>query len=230
MSRSKTETPADPHAFYQSRRNESTTLGTGLFITAEAMFFLGLIGSYLLLKAIHTAPGKEALQQNFLVVLCGSVGRTPPDQNFWLPDGLQLPMIVTALNTALLLMSSYFIYRGTRLAYQKAINQARWWYLATGVLGGLFLFIQGYEWTRMIAHGLTLQGNEGTVFAALYYTIIGTHGIHVLGGLLFLLFCTVKLFNGTYNQNGFAPLTVCRAYWFFVCFLWPVLFLLLYFE
>jgi len=223
--------PSNPETYYASRRAESSSMGMGLFITAESMFFVGLIGSYLLLKAIHTAASQEALQQNFLVVLCGSIGRTPPDKNFWLPADLQLPITATAINTGLLLLSAYFIYRGTRRAQNEQMDRARWWYLTTGVMGALFLTVQGYEWSRMLAHGLTLNASKGAVYAALFYTIIGAHGVHVTAGLGYLLVCTARLFTGAFSdRDHLIPLRACRTYWLFVCFLWPVLFLLLYFE
>ncbi len=225
------QTVPDPEAYYAEQRERSNSLGMGLFITAETMFFLGLIGSYLLLKALHTAPDQEALQQNVLVVLCGSIGRTPPDKNFWLPSNLQLPIIATALNTGVLLFSAYCIYRGTRHALDNMLTHARRWYLATGAFGLLFLLVQGYEWSRMLAHGLTTDPGEGSIFAALFYTIIGAHGVHVLGGVLFLTGCTANLYAGNLSdRDRLTTLTSCRTYWFFVCFLWPMLFLLLYFE
>lgn len=203
----------------------------GLFITVEGMFFLGLIMSYLLLKAIHTAPSQQALQQNTLVWLCGSIGRTPPDQNFWLPDGLKLPVFITALNTAVLLISSYFMYRAVQVARERLPEKTGWWLVITALMGVTFLLVQGYEWSRMLTHGLTIGLDEGSIFAALFYTIIGAHGVHVLGGLLFLLYCTRKVLSGSYEQEeAIQQLAICRNYWFFVCFLWPVLFGLLYFE
>lgn len=224
----------DAETYYRKQRSESKGLGMGLFITAEAMVFFGLIGSYLILKAIHTAPSQEALQQNTLVWLCGSIGRTPPDQNYWLPDGLKLPVSITFLNSVLLLISSYFMYRAVRFAEETQWKRAGFWMMCTAVCGTLFLLVQGFEWSRMLGHGLTINYREGQIFAGLFYTIIGAHGLHVLGGLTFLLFCTKRIVSGVYEtyekKEGISQLVICRNYWFFVCFLWPVLFGLLYFE
>ncbi len=218
-------------SYYQDLRSESKGLGMGLFITVEAMFFLGLVMSYLLLKALHTAPSQQALQQNTLVWLCGSIGRTPPEQNFWLPDGLKLPVTVTAMNTVLLVVSSYFMYRAVQLAESTRWKQAGFWMGCTALSGTLFLLVQGYEWSRMLTHGLTVEYGEGKIFAGLFYTIIGAHGVHVLGGLIYLMVCTRQLLSGVYKRKeSTSNLAVCRNYWFFVCFLWPVLFGLLYFE
>lgn len=220
--------------YYRSRRSDSKGLGMGLFITAEAMVFFGLIGSYLILKAIHTAPSQEALQQNTLLWLCGTVGRTPPDQNFWLPEGLKLPITVTFMNSVLLVVSSYFIYRAVQLAKETSWKKAGFWMVGTAGCGTIFLLIQGYEWGRMLEHGLSIQYEKGQIFAGLFYTIIGAHGLHVLGGLIYLLSCTKRLLTGVYEtyetEESVAQLAICRNYWFFVCFLWPVLFGLLYFE
>lgn len=222
---------ASQEAYYRDLRRESKGVGMGLFITAEGMFFLGLIMSYLLLKAIHTAPSQEALQQNTLVWLCGSIGRTPPDQNYWLPEGLKLPVVITAMNTGVLLLSSYFMYRAVQVARNQRFDQAANWLRITAVMGVGFLLVQGYEWGRMLTHGLTTDPGEGAIFAGLFYTIIGTHGAHVLGGVIFLLLCTKQVLSGTYDlEEDIQQLVICRNYWFFVCFLWPLLFGLLYFE
>ncbi len=218
-------------AYYRDLRRDGKRLGMGLFITVEGMFFLGLIMSYLLLKAIHTAPSPQALQQNTLVWLCGSVGRTPPDQNYWLPEGLKLPVIITAMNTGVLLLSSYFMYRAVQVAREHHLDQVTRWLRITAAMGVAFVLVQGYEWSSMLAYGLTVDPGEGAIFAALFYTIIGAHGIHVLGGVLFLLFCTQQVLSGRHDrEEDIQRLVICRNYWFFVCLLWPVLYGLLYFE
>jgi len=85
----------------------------------------------------------------------------------WPPTGTPaLKLDLSAVNTALLVFSSVQIYR-KRVA-------------ATLLLGIVFLLLQGVEFHRLYARGLTLQ--TGT-YGALFYTLISCHGLHVLGGL-----------------------------------------------
>ena len=60
----------------------------------------------------------------------------------------------------------------------------RWW-LATIVLGVLFLGGTAYEWYGLIVdHGLTISRN---LFGTTYYTLVGLHALHVSGGVTIML-------------------------------------------
>src|SRR6266545_1335792 len=58
-------------------------------------------------------------------------------------------------------------------------------WMATFVLGALFLFGTGREWRRLIyEHGLTISTN---LFGTTYYSLVGLHAFHVTAGLVMLL-------------------------------------------
>ena len=56
------------------------------------------------------------------------------------------------------------------------------WWLATIVLGVLFLAGTAYEWHDLITHeGLTISRN---LFGTTFYTLVGFHALHVTGGVI----------------------------------------------
>lgn len=168
-------------------------------IAAEAMLFTGLIGSFLVFKL--SAP-------------------------FWPPPGLpRLPLAVTWLNTGVLLSSA-----GAMAAAVRAVRRSRRaelvrWLAVTLVLGSTFLLVQGSEWVRLVAHGLKIS--SGT-YGATFYTLIGCHGMHMLGAVTWLSCVLVAALRGRYSARNMAGVDVCSFYWYFVCAVWPVLFVLVY--
>ena len=181
------------------RRLTTAKLGILLFITAEIMFFAGLISSFV-------------------------VFRFSPVQ--WPPLGQpRLPLEVTAVNTLILLASGLtfqLAYRAWKRAQSGAFKVLL---TVTAVLGSIFLLVQGFEWVRLLKFGLTLHAS---IFGGFFYCLVGTHGLHVLGGLVVLVWVLKKAWEGAYDSNEALGVEVCRIYWFFVVALWPVLFFLVY--
>ena len=169
------------------------------FIGAESMFFAALISALFVLRA--------------------SLPVWPP------PLQPRLPVEVTMANTMVLLASSLAVALAVRaLARSRRRDLVRWLAVA-GVLGTLFLAVQGFEWIRLIRHGLTLSSSTyGTTF----YTLIGTHALHVLGALAWLV--TTAVLAGTSHTASRRGSLVrgCALYWHFVVALWVILFVTVY--
>jgi heme/copper-type cytochrome/quinol oxidase subunit 3 len=97
--------------------------------------------------------------------------------------------------------------------------------VTTAVLGATFLLVQGFEWIRLVHHGLTL--GSGT-YGATFYVLIGCHAVHVLAAVGWLAVTTVLARGGAFRAARHAALEMCGVYWYFVCALWLVLFPLVY--
>jgi heme/copper-type cytochrome/quinol oxidase subunit 3 len=170
-----------------------------VFLGAEAMFFAGLIGA-------------------FLVFRLGSLTWPPAGQP-------RLPVGVTAVNTVILLLSAYTMYRALRAIRGGSRRGLAGGLLATALLGALFLGVQGVEWVRLIHFGLTLSTG---VYGATFYTLIGTHGLHVLGAVLWLAVVLVGVTRNRFSAARHVAVELCGMYWYFVVGLWPILFGLVY--
>ena len=174
-------------------------LGLLIFLSTEAMFFAGLISTFLILRA-------------------GS-GTWPP------LNQPRLPAAITGANTLLLLASGYSMIRAVRSIRGDGLKECTGWLLVTGVLGSLFMAIQGYEWVNLMRFGLSITSSN---YGAIFYTLIGAHGIHVLVALVALLLVLVKAASGQYSRSDHTGIVLCQTYWLFVVGVWPVLYLLVY--
>ncbi len=170
-----------------------------MFLAAEAMFFSGLIGA-------------------FIVFRIASPAWPPPFQP-------RLPVEVTGVNTVILLLSGVAMRVALRAARQGKSALLLRWLFAAALLGAIFLSVQGYEWLRLIRYGLTLSSG---VYGATFYTLIGCHGVHVFGALLWLIVVLAQAWRGRFSERDYAGVQLCGMYWTFVVGLWPVLYGLVY--
>jgi cytochrome c oxidase subunit III len=177
----------------------SGMLAVLMLIASEMMLFSGLIGSFLIFRL--SAP-------------------------FWPPPTLpRLPLNVTWANTLVLLFSAVTMYLAVRAVHRSRQRLLRRWLIVTAVLGTTFLTVQGSEWVRLVAHGLTLKSGS---YGGTFYLLIGCHGLHVTAAVIWLASVTWVAMRGRYNAHNSGGVERIAAFWFFVCAIWPVLFELVY--
>ena len=170
-----------------------------MFLGAEAMFFAGLIGA-------------------FIVFRVGATVWPPPFQP-------RLPVGVTGVNTVILLISAVTMRMSLTAARGGDAGRLIRFLGLTGVLGAIFLAVQGYEWVELIRFGLTVSSS---VYGGLFYTLIGFHALHVFGALIWLLVVFALAIQGWFSREHHVGLQTCGMYWTFVVGLWPVLYGLVY--
>lgn len=178
---------------------DNVRLAMLFFIGAEVMFFAGLVSSFFVLRL--SAP-------------------------VW-PPPLQprLPMLVTGLNTLVLLGSSAAMLAAGRALRDGDAGRLVRWLGTTAALGASFLAVQGYEWARLVHFGLTLSSGA---YGATFYTLIGTHAAHVAGALVWLAVTLWLARRGRVAQGRAGALRACAIYWHFVVALWPILYVTVY--
>lgn len=174
-------------------------LATMFLIAAEVMFFAGLVSAFLVLRV-------------------GAAVWPPPLQP-------RLPVGVTGLNTLVLIASSVAVFVGVRTLVRGERHAAGRLLQTAACLGTLFLIVQGYEWLRLVHFGLTVSSS---IYGATFYTLIGAHGLHVLGALGWLALTLRALGRGRFTEGRTAPARACGIYWHFVVALWPILYVLVY--
>jgi cytochrome c oxidase subunit III len=167
-------------------------VGTMFFVLTEIMLFGGFISAFTISKAQFAA---------------------------WPPPGQpRLPVELTAVNTALLLLSGALIWWAGRKFDREGPRSARMPLLAGAALGCTFVVVQGFEWVRLLADGLSFVGST---YGSFFFLIVGMHSIHVVAGLTVLLFQTVALFREQLRTESFWAF---RLFWYFVVLLWPALY------
>jgi len=138
-------------------------------------------------------------------------------------DLFELPLV--ALNTSMLLFSS-ITYGFAMIAMQKGSKQGVInWLLLTLVFGLAFLSIEMYEFHHLIEEG---AGPQRSAFLSAFFTLVGTHGLHVTFGsiwLVTLLFQVGKHGLTAANQRRLACLSL---FWHFLDVVWIGVFTFVY--
>jgi cytochrome c oxidase subunit III len=128
------------------------------------------------------------------------------------------------LNTLILLASSCAVELARKqLAIQNLSKFKRYWNLST-ILGVLFLTGQLVVWRQLETQGIYLASNPASSF---FYIFTGAHALHLLGGVVALLYVATRNFDKAKVSRSVAA-EVTSYYWHFLDALWIFLLLLLY--
>jgi len=176
----------------------TTKFAFWLFLASEAMFFAGLIAAYIVLRL--ASPSWPVVA-----------------------NVLNVPLV--AFNTFILIGSSVTMVMAFGAIEAGDQRRLRRFLIATAALGVIFLSIQAVEWRALIAEGTTASNS---MFGSSFYTLTGFHGLHVLGGVVFLLYATAKAFQGRYTQQEHGGVELMGLYWHFVDVVWIFLFTIVY--
>jgi heme/copper-type cytochrome/quinol oxidase subunit 3 len=109
-------------------------------------------------------------------------------------------------------------------------------FLALTILGGvIFLGLQAYEWTHLIfGEGMSIRSaphdfpNATTLFGATFFILTGFHGMHVTGGVIYLICLLIRSMTGAYSADYAYPVEIAGLYWHFVDLVWILIFTFVY--
>lgn len=149
--------------------------------------------------------------------------------------GKELELFMGALNTGLLLTSSFTVAAAIE-SLRKGLQRTALVFLGSTVfLGLLFLFNKYLEWAHKFAHGiypgseLLLKGPKGEIiFFGLYFTLTGLHALHVVIGCGLLSACWALVYKGRVDAGRMNLLENSGLYWHLVDIVWIFLFPLFY--
>jgi heme/copper-type cytochrome/quinol oxidase subunit 3 len=188
----------DRHGHYRSTRLPDNKLLMWIFLASDCMFFGALIGTYLVYK------GRSV------------TGPMPVEI-------LDIPL--TTISTFVLLMSSFLMVLALHSLRTNDIPKFRLWTFGVCLFGCIFLGFQVYEFNHFVQEGLTLSGN---LFGTTFYTLTGTHGVHVSVGVLWLLSILITSYVRPMTSKDAGQLEVAGLYWHFVDIVWIVIFTVVY--
>ena len=189
--------------------NAGIKLGMWLFLYTEIMLFGGLFVLYAAYYSTYT--------------------------EVFIASGKTLDLTLGALNTIVLLVSSFTVAAAITAIRRDSKKQAMGFTMGSILLGLLFLVNKYFEWGHKFEAGIypgspVLEDAEkGTsLFYGLYYVITGLHGIHIIIGLTLL---SISLFFIKTNRNHatrYATLENSGLYWHLVDLIWIFIFPLFY--
>ena len=99
------------------------------------------------------------------------------------------------------------------------------WFLITFLLGVVFVGMQGTEFHRLMVSG---NGWDRNAFLSSFYTLVGTHGMHMLVGLLWILILLWPVFRKGITPVSIKRLTCLKMFWQFLGIVWIFIFTVVY--
>ncbi|RMC37317.1 heme-copper oxidase subunit III family protein [Paracoccus alkanivorans] len=154
--------------------------------------------------------------------------------------GADIPLILIAIMTFVLISSSGTMAMAVNSAYRRARGPTALLMLATALLGAGFVGMQAFEWSKLIAEGVRPWGNPwgAEQFGASFFMITGFHGTHVTIGVIFLLLVAHRVWRGDFDLdrrnwlsrgNGdYESVEIMGLYWHFVDLVWVFIFAFFY--
>lgn len=134
-----------------------------------------------------------------------------------------LPML--ALNTAFLLMSSLTFGFSMLTAQNNNVRGTLAWLAVTGVFGACFIGLELNEFTHLILEG---NGPQRSGFLTSFFSLVGTHGLHVTFGIIWILTMMFQVWkHGLVNANR-RRLMCLSMFWHFLDIVWIGVFTFVY--
>jgi cytochrome c oxidase subunit 3 len=145
--------------------------------------------------------------------------------------GADIPLLLIAIMTFILITSSGTMAMAVNCAYQRNKSATFKLMIATAVLGASFVGMQAFEWTKLIMdEGVRPWANPmgAAQFGAAFFMITGFHGLHVSIGVIYLTVVAIKVLRGHYDERGFQIVEITGLYWHFVDLVWVFIFAFFY--
>lgn len=146
--------------------------------------------------------------------------------------GWNMPLILIAIMTFVLITSSGTMAMAVNYGYRKDRGRAAALMLITAAFGTIFVGMQAFEWTKLIEEGVRPWANPmgAEQFGASFFMITGFHGLHVSGGVVYLVVVALKVLRGDYERGGgnYEIVEIAGLYWHFVDLVWVFIFAFFY--
>jgi cytochrome c oxidase subunit III len=135
----------------------------------------------------------------------------------------ELPRLFLA-PTAIILLSSVTMHWAYQSVKKDNLEAAKLAIALTTILGVTFLVGQYLAWGELVKNSIHLVGNPSGSFV---YVISGLHGLHIVGGVVFLIVVLVSIFQLKIHSKNPLRIEMCATYWHFLGGLWLYLFVFL---
>ncbi|WP_411832087.1 cytochrome o ubiquinol oxidase subunit III [Pseudoxanthomonas mexicana] len=194
--------PGQPPQFYdlsgRHHPQQGTLLGFWLYLMSDCLIFACLFAVYGVLGRNYAAG----------------------------PTGADLfDLQLVAVNTAMLLLSS-ITYGFAMLSMQRRhVAGVLLWLAVTGVFGLAFLGLELYEFSHLIHQG---AGPRRSAFLSAFFALVGTHGLHVAFGIVWLVVLMVQVRRYGLGPENRRRLLCLSMFWHFLDVVWIGVFTFVY--
>lgn len=178
--------------------DSTTTLGFWLYLMTDLMLFAALFASFMVLR--HGTAGGPSAPQLF-------------DMN------LVLTETVVLLASSLFCGLAWLAYRhGKRTDFMM-------YFVATLIAGAVFLGVELTEFTKLVSDGHSWQTSA---FLSSYFTLVGTHGLHIAIGLVWGMVLGVTMLRRGMNAAMLRKFGLFSVFWHFLDIVWIFIFTIVY--
>lgn len=148
------------------------------------------------------------------------------NNNFASPGAAELFSMPFVLVETLLLLTSSFTAGLALIAMHRKQAKAMLAFLAaTFVLGAGFLGMELYEFNKLVHEGFAWHTDA---FLSSFFTLVGTHGLHITAGLLWLSVLAVQFVRKGFTNGLTKRLTLFSLFWHFLDIVWIFIFTIVY--
>ena len=186
-----------------------------IFLLSDTFIFGSFLSSYMAVRLTTTEPWPDTSHVFSLHV-----------------GGNDIPLLLIAIMTFILISSSGTMAMGVTSAYKKQRVRTGVLILLTALGGLAFVGMQAFEWTKLIVdEGIRPWGNDfgAQQFGSFFFMITGFHGLHVSIGVIYLSIIAKRVLNGRYDRlDDYQIVEVAGLYWHFVDLVWVFIFAFFY--
>lgn len=129
------------------------------------------------------------------------------------------------IETMILLTSSFTVGLAMLAAERGYRYQSLTWLVVTFALGATFLGMELWEFNHLIAEG---HGWQQSAFLSSYFVLVGTHGIHIAIGLLWMAVMILRLIQRNFKETDVRRLSLLSLFWHFLDIIWIFIFSFVY--
>jgi cytochrome c oxidase subunit 3 len=185
-----------------------------IFLLGDTFIFSVFLVGYMVVRTSVTEPWPDTTE-----IFAMTVG------------GAHLPLLLIAIMTFILITSSGTMAMAVNYAYRGNRKITVIFMALTALMGLTFVGMQAFEWSKLILHdGIRPWGNPlgAAQFGAVFFMITGFHGLHVLGGVIYLAIVARRVHKGHYEKKGYHIVEIAGLYWHFVDLVWVFIFAFFY--
>ncbi len=186
------------HPLRELEKIETTRLGFWLYLLSDVMLFSALFATFMILRH-NTAGGPSGV------------------------DIFSPPYVL--LQTMALLISSFTVAVAVSAAQHHKRKEAVRYLIATAVFGLIFLGMELLEFRNLLLEGHSWQDSA---FLTSFFTLVGTHGLHITMGLIWLGVFLFSLQRRVLDGNMIRKLGLFSLFWHFLDLVWIWIFTIVY--
>lgn len=161
----------------------------------------------------------------FAILFIGFAVSEKLNPEIFLQGKAQLHKISGFINTLTLITSSYFVALALAKMHQGEGVKAAKLLIIAKLVACVYIGVKIGEYLSLFEQGITIETNT---FFTLYFMITFFHLMHVLLGMVILIFVAVKAAKNEYNDSNITGFESGASYWHMVDMLWIILFPLVY--